>query len=52
MEKITNTKGVQNDFKINILGEYYDLYVQSDTLLLADVFESFQAKIQKQNQNC
>ena len=23
------------------LGDYYDLYVQSDTLLLADVFEIF-----------
>ena len=23
------------------LGDYYDLYVQSDTLLLADVFGSF-----------
>ena len=26
------------------LGHYYDLYVQSDTLLLADVFESFRNK--------
>ena len=27
------------NFKTN-LGDYHDLYVQSDTLLLADVFES------------
>ena len=28
-------------FKLNNLGDYHDLYVQSDTLLLADVFENF-----------
>ena len=28
-------------FKLKKLGEHHDLYVQSDTLLLADVFENF-----------
>ena len=32
---------VFNKFNIKILGEYHDLYVQSDTILLANVFESF-----------
>ena len=43
MEDITDadyahTKEVCRDFEIKSLGEYYDLYVQSDTLLLADEF--------------
>ena len=34
-------KRVCKDFEIKNLGKYYDLYVQSDALLLADVFENF-----------
>ena len=32
---------VFNKFKLNNLGDYHDLYAQSDTLLLADVFGNF-----------
>ena len=32
---------VFKNFKLKNLGEYHDLYMQSDTLLLADVFENF-----------
>ena len=31
----------QKKFEIKALGQCRDLYVQSDTLLLADVFENF-----------
>ena len=32
---------MQKEFEIEILGKYYDLYVQNNILLLADVFENF-----------
>ena len=46
LENITKTdyahaNNVFKKFNINNLGEYHDLYVRSDTLLLADVFENF-----------
>ena len=37
-----HAKRVCKDFQIKNLGEYHDLYVLSDTLLLANVFENFQ----------
>ena len=35
------TNNVFKKFNINNLGEYHDLYVRSDTLLLADIFKNF-----------
>ena len=36
-------KSVCKGFKIKNLGECHDLYAQSDTLLLDDVFENFRS---------
>ena len=46
MEDITDAdnahaKRVCKDFEIKHLGEYNDLFVQSDTFLLPNVFENF-----------
>ena len=46
MEDITDAdyahaKRAFKDFEIKKFGEYHDLYVQSNTLLLAGVFDNF-----------
>ena len=46
MEDITDAeymhaKRVHKDFESKKLGEYHAVYVQSDALLLAEVFENF-----------
>ena len=40
----THAQKVFEKFKLKSIGEYHDLYVQSDTLLLADVFDNFRNK--------
>ena len=43
-EDYTYAQKVWKEFNIKNVGKYHDLYVQSDTLLLADVFENFRDK--------
>ena len=49
IDDIDNRHGnnVFKRFKLKNLGEYHDLYVKSDTLLLADVFENFKNTLLK-----
>ena len=37
-------KKLYKEFNNKNLGEYHELYIQSDTLLVADVFENFRNK--------
>ena len=41
MVDYAQAKRVCKDFEIKNIGEYHDLYLQSDILMLADVFENF-----------
>ena len=43
-EDYTHYKKVFKELGLKSLGDYHDLYVQCDTLLLADVFENFRNK--------
>ena len=40
-ENYTGAIDVWNVFKMNTMGDYHDLYLKTDVLLLADVFEKF-----------
>ena len=40
-ENYAQAQKVWDVFELNNLGEYHDLYLESDTLLLADVYENF-----------
>lgn len=44
MERITNENNVYHTFNMNSPSDYYDLNVQSDTLLIPDMFGNFREK--------
>ena len=52
MEDITDSgcnhdRSTCKDFEMKNLGEYHDLYLENETLLLVDVFENFRKCLYK-----
>ena len=46
-EDYTHFQKVFEKFTLKNLGDYHDLYVQKDTLLLADMFENLEISVLK-----
>ena len=49
-EDYNHAKNVWEEFKCKTMGDYHDLYLKSDVLILADIFEKFR-KTKKENYN-
>ena len=46
-EKYHHVQNIWNTFNLKSMGEYHDLYLKTDILLLTDVFQNFRKKCTK-----